>query len=353
MNDFVKILPYSVDLDQTIEKTPLPTLFATEDSLAHCFELTIHRSGEAVDLTGAEVTGYFIRHSDRETVRIKGDIKDSTAVLTLEEACYLLAGKFTLTIKIKLGEVRMAVFFGEGGMTRSRTDVIVDKDRKVIGVEELLALIDEIEQAAEDAKDAVKVAEAWANATTSVTTLAPGSEATVTVQDVDGVRQIAFGIPQGIQGPQGPIGPTGATGPQGPAGNDGSDGADGKDFTVKGLYGTIEALQEAHTTGSVGDAYAVGTSESNVVYIWDVDAGAWANLGALQGPEGPQGPAGPQGPEGPQGPAGPAGTDGADGKNGTDGKTPVRGTDYWTEDDRAKIVSDVLAALPTWEGGAY
>lgn len=350
MSDFVKILPYSVDLNETIQKTPLPTLFATEDNLAHCFELTIHKSGKAVDLTDAEVTGYFIRHSDRETVRIKGDAKDSKTVLTLEEACYLLPGKFTLTIKIKLGDVRMAVFMGEGGMTRSRTDVIVDKDRKVYGVEELLALIDEIEKAAEDAQEAVKVAEAWANTTTSVTTLAPGSEATVTVKDVEGVRQIAFGIPQGIRGIQGPQGIQGIQGPVGPSG---SDGKDGKDFTVKGLYGTIEALQEAHPTGAAGDAYAVGTSESNVVYVWDVDAGTWANLGALQGPAGPQGIQGPQGPTGATGATGatgPQGPAGADGKNGTDGKTPQRGTDYWTPADKEQIVSDVLASLPNASG---
>lgn len=32
---------------------------------------------------------------------------------------------------------------------------------------------------------------------------------------------------------------------------------------------------------------------------------------------------------------------------------PVKGVDYWTNADKAEIVSDVLAALPTWEGGSY
>ena len=36
-----------------------------------------------------------------------------------------------------------------------------------------------------------------------------------------------------------------------------------------------------------------------------------------------------------------------------DGAAPVRGTDYWTETDRADIVADVLAALPVWSGGVY
>ena len=41
------------------------------------------------------------------------------------------------------------------------------------------------------------------------------------------------------------------------------------------------------------------------------------------------------------------------GAAGADGKTPVKGTDYWTESDKAEIVADTLAALPTWTGGNY
>ena len=39
--------------------------------------------------------------------------------------------------------------------------------------------------------------------------------------------------------------------------------------------------------------------------------------------------------------------------DGADGYTPVKGTDYWTAADKAEMVSDVLAALPTWTGGSY
>ena len=41
------------------------------------------------------------------------------------------------------------------------------------------------------------------------------------------------------------------------------------------------------------------------------------------------------------------------GDTGAPGHTPVKGTDYWTADDQQTIVNDVLAALPTWEGGSY
>lgn len=41
------------------------------------------------------------------------------------------------------------------------------------------------------------------------------------------------------------------------------------------------------------------------------------------------------------------------GGSGGGGKTPVKGTDYWTAEDKAEIVNDTLAALPTWTGGSY
>ena len=101
---------------------------------------------------------------------------------------------------------------------------------------------------------------------------------------------------------RGPQGPQGETGPQGPVGTT---------LTIKGLYATLEALQQAHPTGNPGDAYAVGTDASNVIYIWDTDTGAWVSIGALQGPQGIQGETGPQGPQGAQGEPGTPGTDGA------------------------------------------
>lgn len=43
------------------------------------------------------------------------------------------------------------------------------------------------------------------------------------------------------------------------------------------------------------------------------------------------------------------GDTGAAGKNGSDGKTPVRGTDYWTEADKSEIKSYVDEAIVNGE----
>lgn len=94
---------------------------------------------------------------------------------------------------------------------------------------------------------------------------------------------------KGAQGEQGPAGPKGETGAQGSTGPKGDTGPAGDSYTVKGLYATLAALQAAHPTGSAGDAWFVGTADSNTVYQWDVDKAAWVNVGALKGPKGDTG----------------------------------------------------------------
>ena len=87
-------------------------------------------------------------------------------------------------------------------------------------------------------------------------------------------------------------------GEQGPQGETGPQGPEGTTLTIKGLYANLEALQQAHPTGQAGDAYAVGTDVSNVIYIWDADTSAWVSIGALQGPQGATGPQGEPGADG-------------------------------------------------------
>ena len=127
---------------------------------------------------------------------------------------------------------------------------------------------------------------------------------------------------KGEKGDTGPQGPKGDTGETGPKGEQGPAGLDGTSYTVNGLYSTLSALQSAHPTGIAGDAWFVGTSDSNVVYQWDVDQSAWVNIGALKGPKGdtgPQGPKGDTGDTGSQGPKGDKGDTGAQGDTGPQG----------------------------------
>lgn len=321
------------------------------DGDAHMWQVSVRRNRQAVDLEGMTAKCFITRAanaSEREegvtsvTIPLEADVIPAAGIVrcVLDAACYAGVGAVKGIMRLyRAGSTEgVTVARMHARLERNTADATYDPEGLIPSMDALLAMVETIEAATQEARDAAAEATLWANATVKTVTLAPGSAATVSIADANGVRVITFGIPQGIQGPQGVQGPQGIQGPQG------EPGKDGNSFVISGLYATLDALHAAHPTGSEGEAYGVGTSKSNEVYIWDVDAEAWANMGALQGPAGPQGPQGSQGPQGEQGIQGP---------QGAEGYSPQRGTDYWTEDDRQEIISDVLASLPTWEGGSY
>lgn len=137
--------------------------------------------------------------------------------------------------------------------------------------------------------------------------------------------------PQGIQGetgPQGEQGPQGIQGEQGPQGPKGDTGDAGKDFTIKGYYATLAALELAVTAPAEGAAYGVGSAAPYDIYVWDAVANNWVNNGTIQGPAGPQGEQGPQGPQGEQGPQGVQGIQGETGAKGDKGDTGTSAYEY-------------------------
>ena len=67
------------------------------------------------------------------------------------------------------------------------------------------------------------------------------------------------------------------------------EGKSGNDFVVLGIINSVSKLNTDHPVGEAGQAYAVGTPESNQIYIWDTDTQAWKNMGSLQGPAGQKG----------------------------------------------------------------
>lgn len=69
-------------------------------------------------------------------------------------------------------------------------------------------------------------------------------------------------------------------------------------------------------------------------------------LASLKGQPGEKGA---KGDIGPIGPAGEDGKDGAPGAKGEDGYTPVKGVDYYTEEEKQALIEEILELIP--EGG--
>ena len=178
--------------------------------------------------------------------------------------------------------------------------------------------------------------------------------------------------PQGIQGEQGPVGPQGEQGPQGLQGPRGEKGADGTSIRIVGVLNSMDEI-DSIVGEQVGDCYIVEENGHLLVFNGEDD---FVDVGKITGPQGPKGDRGEQGekgdpflyedfteeqlaalvgPMGPQGPAGEKGADGIIGKDGEkgekgdqgeqgpkgeDGYTPVKGVDYFTQEELDVLLYD-------------
>ena len=189
---------------------------------------------------------------------------------------------------------------------------------------------------------------------------------------------------KGAKGDKGDIGPRGEKGDsftysdftttqlaglKGPKGDKGDKGADGKSINVKGSVSTSSELNRL-TNVEEGAGYI--TQDDGHLHIFSQNN--WIDVGGVKGPKGDKGDPGPQGergadgvsgrdgergPQGIQGERGPAGSPGiqgpqgiqgpagASGRDGNDGRTPVKGTDYFTNAEITSIKNELRTYIDT------
>lgn len=252
-----------------------------------------------------------------------------------------------------------------------------DEGDAVKALQEMLASLDEQQakfDAAEkkreqDFKDAATKVNASVITNVDVTTLGPGSEATVSIVKGESGQALTLGIPKGakgdtgakgdrgekgeqgpqgtqgpqglkgpqgdvgpqgergIQGPKGPQGPKGETGPQGERGIQGPQGPKGDPFTYSdftedqinnlknGPKGDKGDPGERGPQGPQGPQGPKGPKGDPFTYKDFTEA----QIAGLKGPQGPNGETGPQGPQGEKGDVGPQGPNGIRGEKGEKG----------------------------------
>lgn len=123
----------------------------------------------------------------------------------------------------------------------------------------------------------------------------------------------------GLRGPQGPVGPEGPVGPRGPAGPAGEIGPPGP--TGPRGYPGITGERGADGRGIISISRVSGNGAAGTTDIFRITyTDGYNNTFAVT--------------------------------HGSDGHTPERGTDYWTDADKAEMLSDVIAALPVYNGEA-
>lgn len=157
------------------------------------------------------------------------------------------------------------------------------------------------------------------------------SGTTLTIASASGTSSADLKGEQGIQGIQG---------------EQGIKGDKGDPFSISKVYTSVSAMNAGFATDNVSEGGFVVIETGNVndadnakLYIKGTTKYEFlTNLSGAQGIQGPQGVQGVQGEKG---------RDGAKGDKGADGYSPVRGTDYWTDTDKAEIQAYINSAIAT------
>lgn len=150
----------NIDLNKGLSRTYAGMVLATGDNMANCFGAALYRGGEAVDITGYAVTGYFIRKSGAETVVIVGKAEGNEAIVELPQACYAFDGNFSLAIKVSGADVTATVRVVDGAIRLTQTGVMIDPGDVVPSLDELFAQIAAMEAATAEANAAAAAADA-------------------------------------------------------------------------------------------------------------------------------------------------------------------------------------------------
>lgn len=152
-------MEYTVDLGKTINVTPLHTLFAMGDDNAHRFAFSIVQDGKPVDLSGCTVLATYTNFSPHGvTVNLEGKIEDGKAVALLAKACYTMEGRFAIVVRLKNSVGTSAIFYGDGYMSRTTSDTVIDGDYIIYDVNTLLEKLKEINEATSRANAAAQSA---------------------------------------------------------------------------------------------------------------------------------------------------------------------------------------------------
>lgn len=146
-------------------------LMLTGDNLAHTWRVRVFDGGGAVALTGATVTGYFVR-TDGNTVAVQGSVEGSTAIVTLAQACYAFEGDLKGVMRLTLGGKTVTLSVLTLMVRKVLTDAIIDPGNVIPSLEDLLAQIEAMEKATVAANTAAGAGNAAATAATSAASAA-------------------------------------------------------------------------------------------------------------------------------------------------------------------------------------
>lgn len=233
MAEFVaQPLRFRVDMRGGLYEQPQRAILMKGDKNAAEVIVELYDGVGEFEAAGMTVTGKFTRGGDGVDIQLAGEADGNEARLTLDEHCFAVSGRYELRVRLTLDEVTRTVLYISGRVENDGEGGILDVENVIPSIDDIVAQYATMKQV---------------------------------TQETQAARDEAIRAAQQAE------------------------------FTILDRYDTYDEMVTAHPTGEAGQAFAVGTEDENVVYIWGVFSLAWVNIGKIMGPQGAQGPTGPAG----------------------------------------------------------
>ena len=173
-------------------------LMVPGDSNAHRWVVTVYEDGKPVSLEGWSVYGYITRCRDDVLVPISGTASGCEASVTFAAACYVGRGELYGVMQAVKGDVRLTLACGRWRLSREHGASIADPEEVLPSLPELLAEIENMRSATQEATDATAAANAAIDAAnTALDKTAADAQAAIAqaIRDTDAavteIREVA------------------------------------------------------------------------------------------------------------------------------------------------------------------
>lgn len=136
---------YKIDISQPLYPTPIQQMLICQDKNANRLTFELY-DGDNPYSPGGSCAGYAVR-SDGQTVPMTGTVSANVLSIVLPEEAYAIEGPLNIVVKSVAGNARTSVFFGMGTVLIGQTGTIVNPGDVIPDITELMAAIDQMEQA--------------------------------------------------------------------------------------------------------------------------------------------------------------------------------------------------------------
>lgn len=153
------------DLTQNLKTHHCEAIVFSADNESNVVKCALYQGAEPAAVTGSVVV-YAIR-ADGNTVTFAGTLGNNVASATLPQSCFVAPGPLAVMLQIVSGDVKTTVLKAIFTVEASSTGAIIDPGHVIPDLSDIIAMLDQMEQATEAAYEAAEACKTGVYGTTA------------------------------------------------------------------------------------------------------------------------------------------------------------------------------------------